>query len=128
MHARLGDDGVYVDYAEAAPALEKHIFILGVGTVVAEIYRLNPNNSVINRRLLEAITADAATKEMARDAAGVFVFQHKGVILRLAFYLFDNRVLDADTAKQIVSGEIIPEASEDFMDALYLLPSIVWAA
>jgi hypothetical protein len=126
MHARLGDDGVYVDYAEAAPALEKHIFILGVGTVVAEIYRLNPNNSAINRRLLEAITVDEATKEQARDAAAVFVLQHKAVILRLAFYLFDNRVLDADTAKQIVSGEIIPEASEKFMEALYLLPTVVW--
>jgi hypothetical protein len=127
MHARLGDDGVHIDYAEAAPALEKHIFILGVGTVVAEIYRLNPNNSAINRGLLEAITADDATKEQARDAAAVFVFQHKAAILRLAFYLFEHRVLDADTAKQIVSGEVTSEASEKFMDALYLLPTIVWA-
>jgi hypothetical protein len=126
MHARLGDDGVHIDYVEEAPALEKHIFILGVGTGVAEIYRLNPNNSAINRGLLEAITADEATKEQARHAAAVFVLQHKAVILRLAFALFDNRVLDAATAKQIVSAESLPEASEEFVEALHLLPTVVW--
>jgi hypothetical protein len=126
MHARLGDDGVHIDYAEAAPALDKHLFILFAGIVVAEKYRLSRVNQARNLALVEAISADEATKEQARHAAAVFVLQHKAVILRLAFALFEHRALDADTAKRIVSGEVTPEASQEFVEALHLLPSIVW--
>ncbi len=44
-----------------------------------------------------------------------------------AFALIERRYLDEPTAKKAYTGEIEVEASDEFCEALQLLPRAVWA-
>jgi hypothetical protein len=44
----------------------------------------------------------------------------------LALALIERRRLDEDTAKKVFTGEIKVEASEEFCEALRLMPRAVW--
>jgi hypothetical protein len=129
--ARIGYDGYSsgrTNYDPIGVSLENSLLIIFGGIVVTEKFQLRKAGLVldfadIDKALLPlSATESAAIKAKARLDAENFVEQHLGCILRLAFALVKWRALDEPTAKKVFAGEITFEASDEFCEALQLLP------
>jgi hypothetical protein len=137
--ARIGYDGFSsgrMNYDPVGVSLENDLLITFAGVVVTEKFQLRKAGLVldladIDKALLPLpATEAAAIKAKARLDAENFVEQHLGGILRLAFALVKWRALDEPTAKKVFAGKITFEASnasDEFYEALQLLPRAVWA-
>jgi hypothetical protein len=136
--ARIGYDGFSsgrMNYDPTGVSLENDLLITFAGIVVVEKFQLRKAGLAldladIDKALLPLpATEAAAIKAKARLNAEIFVEQHLPCILRLAFALIKWRALDEPTAKKVFTGEIAfkdSNASDEFYEALQLLPRAVW--
>jgi len=136
--ARIGYDGQSsgrTNYDPIGVSLENDLLITFAGIVCTERFCLRKAGLVldladIDKALLPLpATEAAAIKAKARLNAEIFVEQHLPCILRLAFALIKWRALDEPTAKKVFAGEIAfkdSNASDEFYEALQLLPRAVW--
>jgi hypothetical protein len=133
--AKIGWDGFSsgrMNYDPTNVSLENELLITFAGIVCVEKFQLRKAGLVldladIDRALLPLpATEAAAIKAKARLDAEKFVEQHLGCIFRLALALIEKRHLDEDTARKVFIGEIKVEASDEFCEALHLLPRARW--
>jgi len=133
--AKIGYDGYSsgrTNYDPIGVSLENDLLITFAGIVCVEKLHLRKAGLVfdladIDNALAPLPAAEAAAlKAKARLNAEAFVEQHLGCIFRLALALIERRCLDEHTAKKVFTGEIKVEASDEFCEALKLLPRAVW--
>ena len=133
--ARIGYDGFSsgrTNFDSTGISLESNLLITFAGIVVVEKFQLRKAGLTldladIDKALasLPATEADSIKVKTRLDAE-IFVEQHLGCIFRLAIALIEKRYLDEPTAKKVFMGEIKVEASDEFCEAIQLLPRAVW--
>jgi hypothetical protein len=137
--AKIGWDGFSsgrTDYDPTGVSLEDSLLIAFAGIVVVEKFQLRQAGLMLDLKGIEdalaglSATEASAVKAKARNDAEEFVEQHLPGLIRLAFALRKWRSLDENTAQKVFAGEITfkaSNASDEFYEALQLLPRAVWA-
>jgi hypothetical protein len=133
--AKIGWDGFSsgrMNYDPTGVSLENDLLITFAGIVCVEKFHLRQAGLTLDLEDIDDALASlpaaeaAAIKGKARLNAETFVEQQLGCIFRLALALIEKRSLDEHTARKVFTGEIKVEASDEFCEALQLLPRARW--
>jgi hypothetical protein len=133
--ARIGYDGfssARMNYDPIGVSLEDEVFLTFAGIAVVEKFHLRKLGLALDLEDIEKAVARLPVEEaehlkaQARRDAEQFVANPLalGGILRLAIVLIERRSLDEEAAKKVFAGEV--EASDEFCEAIRLLPRAIW--